>query len=169
MGFLSHLSRKTEPRPGEGMVLKYPLNEMRNNVYHYRAWLRRLILCRYHGMDIGENTRISSKARLDFTNPRGVHIGRNTSITFDVAILTHDFVNRLHTDTYIGDNCFIGGGSIILPGVRVGNHCIIGAGSVVTSDIPSHSIAAGNPARIIRTNIMTEEYGILVHDPGGGN
>ena len=47
----------------------------------------------------------------------------------------------------------IGIRSIILPGVRVGNHCVIGAGSVVTKDIPDHSIAAGNPAKVIRGEI----------------
>ena len=148
-------------------LLKYPIGQLRNNLYHYRAAFRRHILRRVYGMDIGDNTRISSKARLDYTNPRGIHIGKNTSITFDVAILTHDFVNRLHTNTYVGDNCFVGGGTIILPGVRIGDHCIIGAGSVVTTDIPSHSIAAGNPARVLRSNIMTEEYGILVQEPAG--
>ena len=56
---------------------------------------------------------------------------------------------------FIGDNCFIGFGAIILPNVRIGNNCIIGAGTVVTKSIPDNSIAAGNPCRIIGN---TDEY-----------
>ena len=50
----------------------------------------------------------------------------------------------------IGDDCWIGGGAIILPGVTIGNKCVIGAGAVVTRDVPDNSLAAGNPARVIR-------------------
>ena len=50
----------------------------------------------------------------------------------------------------IGNNCWIGGNVVILPGVTVGDNCTIGAGSVVTKDIPSDSVAVGNPARVIR-------------------
>ena len=50
----------------------------------------------------------------------------------------------------IGDNCWIGGNTVICPGVKVGNGVVIGAGSVVTKDIPDNVIAAGNPCRVIR-------------------
>lgn len=50
----------------------------------------------------------------------------------------------------IGDDCWIGGGAILCPGVTVGDRTVIGAGSVVTRDIPADCVAAGNPARIIR-------------------
>lgn len=50
----------------------------------------------------------------------------------------------------IGDDCWIGGNSVICPGVTIGVGCVIGAGSVVTRDIPDHSLAVGNPARVIR-------------------
>lgn len=52
----------------------------------------------------------------------------------------------------IGDNVWIGGGSIILPGVTIGDNVVIGAGSVVTRDIPSNTVAYGNPCRVIRKN-----------------
>lgn len=116
-------------------------------------------------MTIGENTRISSKARLDFANPKGVHIGDHTNITFDVAILAHDFINRKHVDTHIGSYCFVGARTTILPGITIGDHCIIGAGSVVMNDIPERSLAVGNPARVLRSNIMTGEYGSLLPAP----
>ena len=50
----------------------------------------------------------------------------------------------------IGDNVWIGGSVTILPGVTIGDNVVIGAGSVVTRDIPSHTVAAGNPARVIK-------------------
>lgn len=51
----------------------------------------------------------------------------------------------------IGNSVWIGGDVIILPGVTIGDNCTIGAGSVVTRDIPANSVAAGNPARVIKT------------------
>ena len=50
----------------------------------------------------------------------------------------------------IGDNVWIGGSVTILPGVNIGNNVTIGAGSVVVHDIPDNSVAAGNPARVIK-------------------
>lgn len=52
----------------------------------------------------------------------------------------------------IGDNVWIGGGAIILPGVTIGNNVVIGAGSVVTKDIPSDKVAIGSPCRPVREN-----------------
>jgi maltose O-acetyltransferase len=46
----------------------------------------------------------------------------------------------------IGDDCWIGGNTVICPGI-IGNGCVIGAGSVVTKDIPDNSLAVGNPAK----------------------
>lgn len=51
----------------------------------------------------------------------------------------------------IGDNVWIGGNTVICPGVHIGNNVVIGAGSVVTKDIPDWSIAAGNPCHVLRT------------------
>lgn len=141
--------------------LKYPIRKVRNNLHYFRGILKSHYLRRFYGMRIGSNTRISGSAKLDKTNPKGVHIGNNTAISFGVSIITHDFVNGKHVDTFIGDNCFLGGNAIIHPGVRIGDHCIIGAGSVVMSDIPNNTIAAGNPARLIRGGIQTSEYGVL--------
>lgn len=52
----------------------------------------------------------------------------------------------------IGNNVWIGGGAVLLPGVHIGNNVVIGAGSVVTKDLPDNVIACGNPCRIIRQN-----------------
>jgi maltose O-acetyltransferase len=52
----------------------------------------------------------------------------------------------------IGDDCWIGGSAVISPGVTIGDRCIVGAGAVVTKDIPSDTIAVGNPARPVVRN-----------------
>lgn len=51
----------------------------------------------------------------------------------------------------IGNNCWIGGGVIILPGVTIGDNVTIGAGSVVVKDIPSNTLAVGHPAKVIKS------------------
>src|ERR1700756_4512109 len=68
-------------------------------------------------MQLGEGSVVSLKAQLDKTNPRGIHIGKYTVVTFGAAVLTHDYVNKRERDVHIGDNCFIGAHSLILPGV----------------------------------------------------
>jgi maltose O-acetyltransferase len=50
----------------------------------------------------------------------------------------------------IGDNVWLGGGAIVLPGVTIGDDSVIGAGAVVTKDVPAGVLAVGNPARVVR-------------------
>ena len=57
----------------------------------------------------------------------------------------------------IGDDCWLGGGLIVCPGVAIGDRSVIGAGAVVTRDIPADSVAVGNPARVIRTLTRQDE------------
>src|SRR5436190_14000683 len=124
--------------------------------------LRRQYLNRVWKMDIGEGTAISGSAKLDKTNPRGIHIGKYSVVTFGAAILTHDYVNRRHADVQIGDNCFIGAHSIVLPGVTIGDGCIVAAASVVARNVPPGSLVAGNPARIVEHDVHTTHYGVRV-------
>lgn len=112
------------------------------------------------GMDLGKGVRISLGAKIDKTFPRGVHIGDHTAITSGAAILTHDFVHREHREVRIGKNCFIGFYVVVLPGVTIGDGCIISANSVVARDIPAHSVAMGNPAKVVERDIVTGPWGI---------
>ena len=88
-----------------------------------------------------------------------VQIGDNTLLGPGTQIYTayhpvNPSARRSHFEcaqpVKIGDNVWIGGGAIILPGVKIGNNTVIGAGSVVTKDIPPDVIAAGNPCRIMK-------------------
>ena len=62
---------------------------------------------------------------------------------------------------HIGRDCFIGGGSLIAPGVRIGDGVIVGAGSVVLEDVPDHTIVGGNPARVLRADVEVGPFGRL--------
>ena len=117
---------------------------------------------KFWGMDIDPTANYSLDVRFDKTFPKGVHIGAETYVAFEAAILTHDLTRGLRLHTRIGRRCFIGARSIILPGIEIGDECVIGAGSVVTKSIPPRSLVAGNPARIIRSDIkIISRYGRL--------
>lgn len=115
---------------------------------------------RVYGMEIGEHVRISRGARLDRTNPRGIHIGDHTAVTSGAAIVTHDFVGREWRDVRIGRCCFLGYGCIVLPGVTIGDHVIVAGNAVVARDVPSNSVVMGNPARVVERGIRTGPWGI---------
>lgn len=90
-----------------------------------------------------------------------ISIGDGTLLGPYVMIYDHDHqysydngVNKYQyevSEVTIGNNCWLGAGSIILKGVHIGNNCIIAAGSVVTKDLPDGCVVAGSPARIIKS------------------
>ncbi len=131
--------------------------------------------CHYYrmrGYDIDTSVQLQRRLNLDRANPKGIHVGKNTAITSQVTILSHHYPWKpeggryiSHVDTYIGDNCVIGIGSIILAGVRIGNNVAIGAGSVVTKDVPSNVVVVGNPARIIKSNVVMKRLGSVWGSP----
>ena len=103
------------------------------------------------------------------SEPYLITIGQNVEITAGVVFITHDgaaWSLRNFDEKYksldifgpikVGNNVFIGNNAIILPGVTIGDNVVIGAGAVVAKDIPSNSVAAGTPAKVIRS---LEEYG----------
>ncbi len=123
--------------------------------------LRRQYYVRVWGMNIHETARFSLSAKLDRTYPKGINIGAGSYVAFDACVLSHDMTRGLYLDTIIGKNCFIGGRSLILPGITIGDGAIVGAGSVVTKDVPAGCAVAGNPARVIKEDIKVGLYGRL--------
>lgn len=118
------------------------------------------------GMKVGKNCSFVSPGPNFGSEPYLIEFGNDVTVSFDVAFVTHDAGTRVlrnlaktekekQTVIYgkikVGNNCFIGCRTTVLPGVTIGNNCIIGAGSVVNNDIPSNSVAAGIPCKVICT------------------
>ena len=100
-------------------------------------------------------------ANFNFTAVDDTHIyvGDYTMFGPNVILATagHPILPELREEAYqynmpvhIGNNCWLGAGVIVLPGVTIGDNTVIGAGSVVTKDIPSNVVAVGNPCRVLR-------------------
>lgn len=126
-------------------------------------------ICDY-GCNIHLGNNVSVNMNCTFVDCNKIEIGNNVLIASNVQLYTAthpvELSERLVPEwspesgeyfcrTYalpikIGDGCWLGGGVIVLPGVTIGDGCVIGAGSVVTKDIPAHSLAVGNPCRVIR-------------------
>lgn len=121
--------------------------------------LKRVWWVRVWGMDIHPTAQFSLSAKFDRTFPKGVHVGARSYVAFDARILTHDRTRGLYVHTRVGEDCFIGGCSLILPGVEVGDGSVVGAGSVVTRSVPPRALVAGNPARVLREGIEVGPYG----------
>ena len=121
-------------------------------------WINAPFHCDYGwNIEVGDN--FFANYNLTILDVGKVTIGSNVQFAPNVSIYTAG--HPLHPDSRnsgyeyglpvtIGDNVWIGGDSVILPGVSIGDNTVIGAGSVVTRDIPPNVIAAGNPCRVIR-------------------
>jgi acetyltransferase-like isoleucine patch superfamily enzyme len=123
--------------------------------------LKRFYFTKIWGMDLDPTCNFSLTARFDKTYPAGIHVGAKSYIAFEVAVLTHDMIRGLYLHTRIGQQCFIGARSIILPGVEIGDGSVVAAGSVVTKNVPAGTLVAGNPARAIRSGIEAGAFGVL--------
>ncbi len=111
-------------------------------------------------MEIGAGTWIGQQCF--FHSAGGMRIGRNVGIGPAVKILTSQHEDAgvdgpiLHApirfaEVVIEDDCDLGAGAIVLPGVRIGRGTQVGAGAVVTKDTPAFSVVAGVPAKLLRT------------------
>lgn len=113
------------------------------------------------GLIVGRNLHRTGGVIIDPSHCWHIRIGDNVSMGSYVQILAHDASTKLFlgytrvSNVTIGNNVFIGAGTIVLPGVSIGNNVVIGAGSIVSRDIPDDSIAVGNPAKVVKS---LEEY-----------
>lgn len=107
------------------------------------------------GLKIGKNCNFLSGVMLDSSRCWHIEIGDNVTLAPHVHILAHGASMKRHLGyakigkVKIGNNVFIGAGTIDLPNVTIGENSIIGAGNVVTKDVPSNVVVAGNPVKIL--------------------
>ena len=122
----------------------------------YLHQLARILLRQstYHlGLDIHSNTQIGAGFVLHHpyniaVNGKAV-LGENVTL-YHGCTIGAEFRGMRAGNPTLGNNVWVGGNSVILPGVHIGDNSVIGAGSVVTKDIPACCVAAGNPCRVIR-------------------
>lgn len=126
----------------------------------FRKWLNEEIWIEDYlrqGMKIGNNCNINSGFVADYFHAWLIEIGNNVTIAPDVYLLAHDTSTKRSIDYVrigkikIGDNCFIGARTIVMPNVEIGNNTIVGANSTVTKSFPADVVIAGSPAKIIAT------------------
>ncbi|WP_305882497.1 DapH/DapD/GlmU-related protein [Emticicia sp. 21SJ11W-3] len=100
--------------------------------------------------------------RIDITRPSLVTIGHDVDMNRNFELLTHDwgshvFIRKYHSfipshkKVVIGNNVYFGSNCTVLAGAKIGDNCIIGAFSLVNKEIPSNTVAAGVPAKVICT------------------
>ena len=113
------------------------------------------------GMKVGKNFLRLNGVILDPSHCWLISIGDNVTLAPRVHVLAHDASTKTFLDytkiasVTIGDNVFIGSGSILLPNIEIGSNVVIGAGSVVSKNLPANAVYAGNPAKFI---CSLEEY-----------
>ncbi len=129
------------------------------------VWIEAPFFCDYgENISIGENTFVNTNCM--FLDNNKISIGKNGLIAPYVQIYTTNhplkasdrIINKENHSRYltsskpvvIGDNVWIGGNSVIFPGVTIGDNVTVGAGSVVSKSLPNNVLAFGNPCKVIR-------------------
>lgn len=130
----------------------------------------KFVLFMHKELKIGKGTKVLTKLINFGSEPYLIEIGENCLITSGVKFITHDgsimvplkkYEDKKIEEVYgkynifgeikIGNNCFIGIGAIVLPGVSLGDNTIVAAGAVVTKSFGENVVIGGNPAKIIST------------------
>ena len=102
-----------------------------------------------------------------FVAYKNITIGKNSTLAYRVLITTSanpnspynsliEFYPPIHKEVHIGDNCWIGAGAIILPGVSIGNGSVVAAGAVVNKDVPDNVMVAGVPA-VVKKHLCSKK------------
>ena len=111
------------------------------------------------GKHVHFGKNIYANFNLTLVDDTHIYVGDGTMFAPNVTVATagHPILPSLRENAcqfnmpvYIGKNCWIGAGAILLPGVTVGDNTVIGAGSVVVKDIPDGCVAVGNPCKVVK-------------------
>ncbi len=117
------------------------------------------LFCNWGGRNVHFGDHVYANFHLTLVDDTHIYVVSNTMFAPNVTVATagHPIDPALRAKAYqfnqpvhIGQNCWIGAGALIMPGVTIGDNTVIGAGSVVTKDIPANVVAVGNPCRVLR-------------------
>lgn len=160
LGPISQLENLT--KNSLGVIVAIGDNFIRESIYNKAKKLNFTLIKAVHpktylhkSVKVGAGTVIMPNAVINIDSLIGENCIINTG-----AIIEHDCVIKNHTHistgarltggVYIGEGVLIGAGAVILPKVKIGEKSIVGAGSIVLNNVPAYTIAAGNPAKIIK-------------------
>lgn len=113
----------------------------------------------FGGKHVHFGKNIYANFNLTLVDDTHIYVGDYTMFGPNVTVATagHPILPELRQKGYqynapvhIGKNCWIGAGVVIVPGIMIGDNVVIGAGSIVTKNIPSNTVAVGNPCRVLR-------------------
>ena len=113
----------------------------------------------FGGKHVHFGKKIYANFNLTLVDDTHIYVGDYTMFGPNVTVASagHPILPELREQAYqynmpvyIGKNCWLGAGVIVLPGVTIGDNTVVGAGSVVTKDLPLNVVAVGNPCRVLR-------------------
>ena len=151
-----------------------------------RCYIEPPLRANWGGRHVHFGKSVYANFNLTLVDDTHIHIGDYTMIGPNVTIASagHPLLPELRQQGYqynfpvrVGNNCWIGAGVIIVPGITIGENVVIGAGSIVTHDLPANVIAVGNPCKVIREicdkgpRVLfqgTQDSGRSLHDAAAG-
>lgn len=166
-GYLDKLYDFNQTRPTEGEKRTKMLKEMFAEIGE-NCYIEPPFHANFGGHHVHFGTGVYANFNLTLVDDTHIYVGDYTMFGPNVVLATagHPITPELRKRGYqynapihIGNNCWLGTGVLVMPGITIGDNVIIGAGSVVTKDIPSNVIAVGNPCHILReVNEHDREY-----------
>lgn len=166
-GYLDKLYDFNQTRPTEGEKRTKMLKEMFAEIGE-NCYIEPPFHANFGGHHVHFGTGVYANFNLTLVDDTHIYVGDYTMFGPNVVLATagHPIAPELRKRGYqynapihIGNNCWLGTGVLVMPGITIGDNVIIGAGSVATKDIPSNVIAVGNPCHILReVNEHDREY-----------
>lgn len=154
-------------RPTEGDKRQKMLKEMFAEIGE-GCYIEPPFHANWGGKHVHFGKKVYANFNLTMVDDTHIYVGDNVMFGPNVTVATagHPILPELRKKEYqynmpvkIGNNCWLGAGVIVLPGVTIGDNTVVGAGSIVTKDLPANVVAVGNPCKVLRPiGPRDEEY-----------
>ena len=158
LGYVDRLYDFNATRPSQmelrGLILRELFAEIGDGCY-----IEPPLRANWGGHHVHFGHDVYANFNLTLVDDTHIYVGSHTMLGPNVVLATagHPILPELREQGYqynapihIGENCWLGAGVLVLPGITIGDNTVIGAGSVVNKDIPSNVVAAGNPCKVLR-------------------